>query len=75
MNVGDPHGQPPHTLVVFDAFRNGDYIERMHDYYANRQVFPKSETVFPRVTVRNNANTAVTWSLGGPSLFNGSGTA
>jgi Zn-dependent metalloprotease len=72
VNVGDAHGAAPHTKVVFADWRNGDYVETHHPAgWANKQFFPKNETVRPRITVLNNANTAVTWSLGGPSLFNG----
>jgi hypothetical protein len=71
VNVGDAHGAPPHTLVLFADFRDGDWINRAHDFYSNRQVLPRNETVAPRITVLNNANTAVTWSLGGLSLWNG----
>jgi hypothetical protein len=73
VNIGDPHGAAPHTAVVFDDFRHGDWIDRDHPegFWANRQAFPKNETVRPRVTVLNNADARVTWSLGGPSMFNG----
>ena len=72
-NIGDAHNQvTPRTQVRFADFRHDDYIQSTHFLaYATRQVFPKGETVFPRITVLNNSNTAVTWSLGGPSLFNG----
>jgi Zn-dependent metalloprotease len=71
-NIGDAHGAAPHTQVVFAPFRNGDWIStEMNAGLANRQFFPRGETVVPRVSVLNNANTAVTWSLGGPSLMNG----
>jgi Zn-dependent metalloprotease len=75
-NIGDGHGQAPRTLVRFADWRNGDWIETSHPFiaYANRQIFPKGETVRPRITVEHNANTAVTWSIGGPSMFNGGGT-
>lgn len=73
-NIGDAHGQGPRTLVRFADWRNGDWIEqnRTFTHYANRQVLPKGEAVRPRVTVEHNANTAVTWSIGGPSMYNGS---
>jgi Zn-dependent metalloprotease len=72
-NIGEAHNQvTPRTQVRFAGWRNHDYIELTHfSDYSNRQIFPKGETVYPRVSVLNNANTAVTWSLGGPSLFNG----
>jgi hypothetical protein len=73
INVGDAHGAPPHTQVLFDAFRYGDWIDRNHNQgqpgsaWATRQAFPKNERVFPHAQVLNNANTAVTWAMGGPS--------
>jgi Zn-dependent metalloprotease len=72
VDVGDAHGAPPHTRVAFTDFRHGDYIARQHSWDANRQFMPRGETVVPRVTVTGNANTAVTWAVGGPSMFNGS---
>jgi hypothetical protein len=72
VNVGDAPGAPPHTEVVFADWRNGDYIEKSHiSRYANREVFPKHETVRLRIAVNNNPDTSVAWSLGGPSLYNG----
>jgi Zn-dependent metalloprotease len=71
VNVGDAHGKAPHLEVLFADCRNGDYVEKGHEQYANREIFPKHETVSPRITVRNATSTAVTWSLGGPSVFNG----
>ena len=73
-NIGDAQNQVvPRTQVLFTDFRHDDYIESTHfTDYATRQVFPKGETVVPRVTVLNNSNLSVTWSLGGPSMFNGS---
>jgi Zn-dependent metalloprotease len=75
-NLGNAHNQvTPRTQVLFTDWRHNDYIESTHfTDYATRQIFPKGETVFPRVSVLNNSNTAVTWSLGGPSLFNGAET-
>ena len=71
-NIGDAHGQGPRVKVWFAPWRNGDYIETTHfTDYANREVFPQGETVRPRITVEHTTNPAVTWSLGGPSLFNG----
>jgi len=72
-NIGDAQNQvTPRTQVLFADWRHDDYIESTHSTdYSNRQVFPKGETVMPHVTVLNNSNTAVTWSLGGPSMFNG----
>jgi Zn-dependent metalloprotease len=73
INVGDAHSAPPHTQVIFDQFRYGDWIDRNHQgpgsAWANRQAFPKNERVVPHVQVLNNANTAVTWSVGGPSML------
>ncbi|HET6331029.1 MAG TPA: M4 family metallopeptidase [Holophagaceae bacterium] len=73
-NVGEAPGQAPRVLISFAPWRNGDYIQVNHygNAYANRQIFPKSETVFPRISVQNTADTSVTWSLGGPSMYNGS---
>jgi Zn-dependent metalloprotease len=72
VNVGDAPGAPPRTEVVFADWRNGDYIMQTHaTQYANREIFPKHETVRMRVTVKNNPDTSVAWSLGGPSLYNG----
>jgi Zn-dependent metalloprotease len=75
-NIGNAHNQvTPRTQVLFTDWRHNDYIESTHfTSYATRQIFPKGETVFPRVSVLNNSNTAVTWSLGGPSMFNGAET-
>jgi Zn-dependent metalloprotease len=71
-NIGAPHGDGPRTTVRFANWRNGDFIQTSHQPgWANRQEFPANETVVPRITVDNNANTAVTWSLGGPSMQNG----
>jgi hypothetical protein len=73
INVGDAHGATPHTQVIFDPFRYGDYIDKSHggpgSAWANRQAFPKNERVVPHAKVLNNANTAVTWSVGGPSML------
>jgi hypothetical protein len=78
VNVGLGHGQAPRTEVVFGNFRNGDWYDLGHNdppgtpgsRYNNRQLFPEGHAVRPRIEVRNNANTAVTWTLGGPSMFN-----
>ncbi len=70
-NVGDAHGAPPHTVVLFDDWRHGDYIEHDHPFDSNRQYFPKSALVIPRVAVLNNQDTRVSWAVGGPSMFNG----
>ena len=75
INVGSAHGQAPRTQVLFADWRNGDYIDLAHGnppgipggFMNNRQYLPVGEAVWPRITVLNNANTAVTWSLGGPS--------
>jgi hypothetical protein len=77
VNVGEAHGQfSPRTQVLFAPWRQDDWIQSTKDpdgthRYANRQIFPKGETVVPRITVLNNSNSAVTWSLGGPSMYNG----
>jgi len=75
VNVGYARGQAPRVQVIFEEFRAGDYIMANWDpgtrKYANRQIFPKGETVFPNITVLNTSNTAVTWSLGGLSMSNG----
>ena len=71
-NIGDAHGQAPRVKVWFAPWRNGDYVETSHwTDYSNREVFPQGVTVRPRITVEHTANTAVTWSVGGPSMFNG----
>jgi Zn-dependent metalloprotease len=71
-NIGAPHGEGPRTQVVFADWRDHDFIQQSHQPgWANRQEFPANVTVVPRITVRNNDNTAVTWSLGGPSMGNG----
>jgi Zn-dependent metalloprotease len=78
INVGLGHGQAPRTEVRFASFRNGDWYDLSHSNppgnpngpYRNRQLFPEGMTVNPKISVFNNANTAVTWTLGGPSLFN-----
>lgn len=80
VNVGQAHGQGLRTQVLFADWRNGDWIDLYHSgkstaepgsFYNNRQYLPIGETVRPRITVLNNANTAVQWSIGGPSMFNG----
>lgn len=77
VNVGQAHGQPPRTQVRFLNWRNGDWWDLNHSAgagdspYQNRQLFPIGETVRPRIAVLNNADTAVHWSIGGPSMFNG----
>jgi hypothetical protein len=73
VNVGEGHGQAPRTQVRFPNWRNGDYMEgKIQKNWSNKQIFPKGETVVPRVTVLNTEDTRVTWSVGGPSMFNGS---
>jgi hypothetical protein len=68
-NIGVAHGAGPRTQVLFADWRNGDYIEAHHlPGWSNRQEFPHNEAVRPIITVENNANTAVTWSIGGPSI-------
>ncbi|NWJ40075.1 MAG: M4 family metallopeptidase [Geothrix sp.] len=77
-NVGLNYAETSRTQVLFADWRNNDYISRTHfvDTGWNRSQFlPVGERVVPRITVLNNANTAVTWSLGGPSLYNGSSHA
>jgi Zn-dependent metalloprotease len=73
-NIGEAPGHAPRTKVLFADWRNGDYIDTTHygGFWASRQAFPKGETVVPRITVLNNNNTAVSWSTGGPSMYNGS---
>ncbi len=74
VNVGLATGQAPRVSVAFAPWRNGDWVETEHFAdvgYANREYFPLGETVHPRISVTNSADTRVTWSLGGPSLFNG----
>jgi hypothetical protein len=75
VNVGLGHGQASRTQVLFTDFRNGDWHDLAHSdppgtpgsRYNNRQLFPEGHTVRPRVSVLNNTNTEVTWTLGGPS--------
>jgi hypothetical protein len=72
VNVGQVPGAPPHTVVRFADWRNGDFIETSHwSDYANREIFPKGETVPLRITVENATDPSVTWSTGGPSMFSG----
>jgi Zn-dependent metalloprotease len=74
VNVGDPHGAAPHTQVIFASWRGKDWIDtRVGAWYSNRQIFARGEKVRPRVTVLNNPDTRVTWSVGGHSMFNGAG--
>jgi len=70
-NIGDAVGQSARTKVLFSHWRNGDWIEldRPWQEFASMQILPRNEAVVPRVAVLNNANTAVTWSLGGPSVL------
>lgn len=78
VNVGRAYGEGPRTEVRFADWRDHDWISRHHAPdigYEHKQFLPIGETVRPRITVLNNANTAVTWSLGGPSLYNGATTA
>jgi Zn-dependent metalloprotease len=71
-NVGEAPGQPPRVLVRFADWRNGDYLQTTHYAdYGNRQIFPNGETLVPRVSVENAPDTAVSWTTGGPSMFNG----
>jgi hypothetical protein len=75
VNVGLNYAENSRTQVRFADWRNNDWIQRNHFSdigYAHKQFLPVGETVRPRITVQNNANTAVTWTLGGPSLYNGS---
>jgi Zn-dependent metalloprotease len=74
-NVGLNYAETARTQVVFADWRHNDWIARNHFSdigYEHKQFLPVGEAVVPRITVQNNANTAVTWSLGGPSLYNGS---
>jgi hypothetical protein len=74
-NVGLNYAEAPRTQVRFADWRNNDWIQRNHFSdigYGHKQFLPIGEKVFPYITVLNNPNTAVTWTLGGPSLFNGS---
>jgi Zn-dependent metalloprotease len=74
VNVGRAYGEGPRTQVRFADWRDHDWISRNHASdigYEHKQFLPIGETVRPRITVMNNPNTAVTWSLGGPSLYNG----
>jgi len=74
VNVGLNYGEAPRTQVRFADFRNADWIERHHADSAlggSRQYFPMGERVRPMAQVLNNANTAVSWTVGGRSLFNG----
>jgi Zn-dependent metalloprotease len=72
-NVGRAYGEAPRTQVRFADWRDNDYIQRNHSPesgWAHKQFLPMGEAVRPRVTVLNTTNTAVTWSLGGPSVYN-----
>ena len=74
VNVGQDHAGTVHAKVWFKPWRNGDYIEIDHIYSddaGKRQYFPRGENVRPRITVENAADTSVTWSVGGPSMWNG----
>ena len=74
-NVGMNYAESSRTQVLFADWRNNDWIERNHDPrvgYGHKQYLPVGEKVVPRVTVLNNPNPEVTWSLGGPSMYNGS---
>ncbi len=73
INVGLAAGQAPRPLVAFADWRDGDYVETSHfSGWSNKEFFPQGETVRPRVKVENAANTQVGWTVGGPSLYNGS---
>jgi Zn-dependent metalloprotease len=73
VNVGAAHGQAPRTEVAFENWRtNSDWVYYYgFPWFANRQIFPMGETVPLKIAVRNNTNTQVTWSVGGPSMFRG----
>lgn len=72
INVGLAPGQAPRTRVAFEDWRNGDYVEISHATgWANREFFPQGTTVSPRVSVQNATTPRVTWSVGGPSMYNG----
>ena len=72
VNVGVPPGASPLTQVVFATIHEGDWIGTYGPaHWANRPFLPWGETVAPKVSVLNNANTQVKWSIGGPSIFVG----
>jgi len=74
VNVGLNYAETARTQVRFADWRNNDWIQRNHFSdigYGHKQYLPVGERVNPRITVLNNPNTAVTWTLGGPSLYNG----
>jgi len=74
VNVGLNYAESSRTQVRFADWRNHDWIQRNHFSdigYGHKQYLPVGERVNPRITVLNNPNTAVTWTLGGPSLYNG----
>ena len=74
-NVGLNYAETSRTQVRFADWRNNDYIQRTHfSAWGNRQFLPVGEKVVPRITVLNNPNTAVTWTLGGPSMYNDGGS-
>jgi len=72
VNVGAAHGGAPRVKVWFAPWRDGDYIETSHfTDYSRIQNLPRGENVRPRIAVENTADTRVTWTLGGPSMWNG----
>ncbi len=73
VNVGDHDGQAtPRTKVWFAPWRNGDWLETyIAPFWANRQEVPMGETITLRAQVDHATDTRVTWSIGGPSIFNG----
>lgn len=73
VNVGRAYAEPPRTQVLFADWRDGDWIERHHfpdTGYAHKQYFPMGVAVWPKVAVLHAPSTEVTWSLGGPSVYN-----
>jgi len=71
VNVGPAHGGPPRVKVSFAPWRGVDWISLQYTDGPTRQFLPRGENLRPRVTVENASNTDVTWSLGGPSMWNG----
>jgi hypothetical protein len=72
VNVGAAPGAAPATRVVFGNLHDGDWLGAYGlAHWANRPFLPWGETVTPKVSVLNNANTQVQWTLGGPSLYVG----
>ncbi len=73
VNVGRAYGEAPRTQVLFADWRDNDWIVRNHfsdTGYGHKQYLPMGVAVQPKITVLNNADTSVTWSTGGPSVYN-----